>query len=118
MDLGGVDGADGGFGIGVGGEQDALGLGVERHGLLQEVDAGHAGHALVGEEEGDGLLALDELAADIERGHAGGGAEDTVVLAVVAAQVLHHGFQYAGIVVDGEKDWLWHRGLVVCYRAG
>ena len=68
VDLGGVDGADGGFGVGVGGEQDALGLGVDGDGLLEEVDAGHAGHALVGEEEGDGLLALLKLAADVERG--------------------------------------------------
>ncbi len=101
VDLGGVDGADGGFGVGVGGEEDALGVGVDRERLLEEVDAGHSGHALVGEEERDDVLALLELAADVERGCAGGGADDAVVLTVVAAQILDHSFQHAGVVVDG-----------------
>jgi len=114
VDLGGVDGADGGFGVGVGGEEDALGFGVERHGGLQEVDAGHAGHALVGEEEGDGFLALDELLADVESCAAGGCSDDAVVLAVVAAEVLDDGFEYAGVVVDGEEDGLGH-GCFACY---
>ncbi len=108
MNLGGVDGADGSFGVGVGGEEDALGVGIDRQGLLEEVDSGHSGHALVGEEEGDRVLALLKLAADVERGSAGGGADDAVVLAVVAAQVLDHSFQYAGVVVDGEQDRLRH----------
>jgi hypothetical protein len=108
VNLSGVDSADGGFGVGVGGEQDAFGLGVEGHGLLQEVDAGHAGHALVGEEQGNGLFAVDKLLADVERGLAGGCTQDTIVLTVVAAQVLNHSFEYAGVVVDREQNWLRH----------
>ena len=38
-----------------------------------------------------------------------GCADDAIVLAIVAAQILHHGFEYAGVVVDGEKDWLRHK---------
>ena len=109
VNLGGVDGPDGGFGIGVRGEEHTLGVREHGHGLLQEVDAGHAGHALVGEEEGNGLLALDQLAADVEGRGAQGGAQDAIALAVVAAQILHHSFEYAGVVVDGEEDRLWHR---------
>jgi hypothetical protein len=111
VNLGGVDGADGGFGVRVGGEQDAFGLRIEHHGLLQEVDAGQAGHALVGEEERDGVLSLQQLPADIERRLAGGSAKDAIVLAVVGAQVLHDGFKNAGVVVDGEKNGLRHRFL-------
>ena len=97
---GGVDGADGGFGVGVGGEQDALGLGEDLHGALEEVDAGHAGHALVGEEEGDDVAALFELGGDVEGGLSGGGAEDAVVLAVLAAEVLDDCFEDADVVID------------------
>ncbi len=42
---------------------------------------------------------------------AGCGAQDAVVLAVVAAQILHDSFEYAGVVVDGEENWLRHRLL-------
>ncbi len=114
VDLGGVDGADGGFGVGVGGQEDALGVGVDGEGLLQKVDAGHSGHALVGEEESDGVLALMELAADVQRGRTGGGADDAVVLTVVPAQVLDHGLKYAGVVVDGEQNWLRHIYFYTC----
>ncbi len=101
MDFGGVNGADGGFGVGVGGEEDALGVGVEGEGLLEEVDSGHSGHALVGEEESDGVFALVKLAADVERGSAGGGTDDAVILTVVPTEVLDYCLQYAGVVVDG-----------------
>ena len=73
-------------------------------GLLQKVDAGHSRHPLVGEEEGDGVLPLLELAADIERRRAGGSTHDPVVLSVVAAQVLNHSFQHAGVVIDSEQE--------------
>ncbi len=116
VDLGGVDGADRGFGVGVGGEEDALGVGVDGDGLLQEVDAGHAGHALVGEEECDDVLAFLELAADVERGCAGGGADDAVVLTVVPAQILDYSLQYAGVVVDGEQNWLGHISFLYLFR--
>ena len=85
-----------------------------RERLLQKVDAGHSGHALVGEEESDGVFALVELAADVQRGRPGGGADDAVVLTVVPAQVLDHGLQYAGVVVDGEQNRLRHIPFYTC----
>ena len=39
--------------------------------------------------------------ADVEGGSPGGGADDTVVLTVVPAEVLDHCLQHAGVVVDG-----------------
>ncbi len=100
VNLGGVDGADGGFGVGVGGQQDSLGIGVDRQGLLEKIDAGHSGHALVREEEGYDVVAFLELAADVQSGSPGGGADDSVVLTVVSAQVLDYGFEHADVVVD------------------
>ena len=101
VDLCGVDGADGCFGVGVGGQEDAFRVGIDRERLLEKVDSGHPRHALVGEEERDDILALVKLAADIQRGGSGGSADDAVVLTVVPAKILDHSLQYAGVVVDG-----------------
>ena len=57
IDIGFVDGADGGVGVGIGGEEGALCLGKDAHAFLQEGDAVHVGHALIGEEEGDAIVA-------------------------------------------------------------
>ena len=114
MDLGGVDGANGRFGVGVGGEQDTLGLGVDFEGLLEEIDTGHAGHSLVGEKESDCVLAFLQLVADVERGVTGGGADDAIALAIVGTQVLNDRFENARIVVNGEKNGLRH---ISCYTS-
>ena len=45
-----VDGLDGRVGVGVGGEQGAPGVGEEVHRLLQELEAAHLGHPVVGEQ--------------------------------------------------------------------
>ena len=41
-------------------------------------------------------------------GLSGCGAEDAVLLSVVAAQVGDDGFEYADVVVDGEDNGFWH----------
>ena len=46
-----VDCLDRGVGIGIGGQQRALGIREVIGGRFEELDAGHAGHPLVGEEE-------------------------------------------------------------------
>src|SRR5207302_4671666 len=99
--------------VGVGGQQDALGLGIDSEGLLEEIDAGHTGHALVGEEEGDGIVAVLELAADIERRTAGRRPDDTVVLAIVTAKILDYSLQDTGVVVDSEQDRLRHTLVIL-----
>ena len=44
-----IDGADGGIGIGVCGEQRSLGVGEDVHCFLKKSHAIHFGHALVGQ---------------------------------------------------------------------
>jgi hypothetical protein len=56
-----VDGLDGRVGIGVGREQNPLGLRVEGHGLTQETHPVHLRHALVDQEECDGFVAQLKL---------------------------------------------------------
>jgi hypothetical protein len=51
-----------------------------------------------------------ELAHGAQGRRAGLGAQDTVVLAVVAAQVALDGAQDVGIVVDGQQDGLARHG--------
>jgi hypothetical protein len=99
-----VDRLDRGVRVRVGREEDALGLGRLVHRQLEEVDALHAGHALVGEQERDALPAQRELVEDVQRGLAGVGADDLELLAVAAAQVALDRAAHAGVVVHGEQD--------------
>ena len=48
-----------GLGIAVGGHENADRLRVELAHLRQEVDSGHAGHAVIGQHQGHGLLVQD-----------------------------------------------------------
>ena len=57
-----VDGVDGGAGVGVRGEQDAPGPGVQVHGLLQELDAAHLRHPVVGQQHSHLVAAQLHLA--------------------------------------------------------
>ena len=52
-----VDRVDGGMGVGVGGQQHAAGQRVDVHGLLEELDAAHLRHPVVGEEHRHGVAA-------------------------------------------------------------
>ena len=56
-----VDRLDRHVGVGVGGEQHELGAGCDRRGMPEELDAGHLGHAVIGDDEGDGLVPAGEL---------------------------------------------------------
>jgi len=85
VDVDDVDRADRGVGVGVGGEQRAAGVRRDVHGGFEEVDAVHLGHAVVGEDGGDGLAAQRELAQRFQCVAAGLGAHDAVILAVAAA---------------------------------
>ena len=62
-----VDRVDRGLRVGVGGQEHPLGLGREPHRLLQELDARHLGHALVGQEQRDRRPAQLGLAHRGER---------------------------------------------------
>ena len=62
-----VDRRDRRLGVGVGGQQHALGVGHELARLDEVLGARHAGHALVGDQQRDLVAARDELAQDVER---------------------------------------------------
>jgi len=97
-----VDGPDRDIGVGVGGQQDALGVGLEWERLDEELGAGHRRHALVDEEQCHRLVALGQLANDLERVGRGSGADDAVVVRVPRAQVALDGPEDGRVVVDGE----------------
>src|SRR5579859_6772036 len=108
VDAGRVDGLDGGVGVGVGGQQGALGGGEEIGGLGEETDAVEFGHALVGEEKRYRVVAGFKAAERVERFVSGGGAQDAVTLGVAATKIALDGLEHIGVVVNGEYHWLGH----------
>jgi hypothetical protein len=104
VDAGGVDGADGGLGVGIGGEQDAARVGIDGARPLQQLDAGHARHALVADDQRHRLVAGLELGQRVQRGLAAGGAHHAIGGPILAAQVLDHGFKHAYVVVNRQED--------------
>ena len=108
-----VDGANGGFGVGIRGEQHAARFGIDGPRALKHLDAGHAGHALVADDQSDGLLARFELGQRVERGLAAGSAHDAIGGAVLAAQILDHGLKHAYVVVNRQEDGPCHKESVV-----
>jgi hypothetical protein len=97
-----VDRLDRRLGVGVGGQQHALG---RRHDLARAhevVGAGEARHALIGDEQGDLLAASHELGEDLETPLARVRSDDPVALAEPAPQVARHCCQHRGLVVDDD----------------
>ena len=108
MDAGGVDGFDGGVGVRVGSKKGALGGGEEFGGLGEEADAIEFGHALIGEEKSDRVVAGFEAMEDVERFVGGGSAHDAVPLRVTGTEIALDGLENIGVVVNGENNWLGH----------
>jgi hypothetical protein len=109
--LGAVDGGDRRVRFSVGREQHPLrgrealtGLGEQRHPV-------HLGHALVGQDEGEGLVPRLQLFEDPQTGRARLGTQDPVVLAVTLTQIARHRAQHVGIVVHDEEGWTFHDAL-------
>ena len=97
-----VDRVDRGAGVRVGGEQDPPGPGVDVHGLLEELDAVHLGHPVVGQDHRDQLAAQLDLAQRVQRRGAGLGPHDPVLFAVPPAQVTGYRPGNPGVVVNGQ----------------
>ena len=97
-----VDGGDGRVGVGVGRQEDALRPGRDVGDLAQQADSVEPWHPLVGEDEGDGLVPVRELADGVERLGAGAGPEDAVGVAVAAAEVAGDGAEDVGVVVHAD----------------
>ena len=101
-----VDGLDRGVGVGVRGEEGPPGVGEEVHRLLEELEAAHLRHAVVGEQHRHAVAAKLQLAQGLERLGAGLGTHHPERLAVVAAEIPGDGARDARVVVDGEQDRL------------
>ena len=104
VDVDDVDGGDRGVGVGVRREQRAPRPREQVHRLLEELDAAHLRHPVVGQQHGDPVAAQLQLAQCLERLGTGGRAHHPVVLAVLAPQVAGDGTGHRGVVVDREDD--------------
>ena len=67
IDVGFVDGADRSIGIGVRGQQRALGVGKNPRCFLQKSDAVHVRHALVRQQQGHAVIAHLQLLQKVQR---------------------------------------------------
>jgi hypothetical protein len=70
---------------------------------LEQLDAGHPGHALVGEHERERLAAPAQLAHQVGRLDARARPQHAVLLPEAAAQVALHGPQHRRLVVHHEQ---------------
>jgi hypothetical protein len=112
VDVDDVDRPDRGLGVGVGGEQGAPGAREEVHRPLEEVDAVHLRHPVVGEEHRDLVAAQLQLPEGVERLRGRRGPQHPVRLAVAAAQVAGDRAGDVGVVVHAEQDRLVHGASV------
>ena len=99
VDARGIDGPDGCFGVGVGGQQHPPRIGIECARALQKVHAGHARHALIAQQQRHRLLAGLQLRQRIQGRLAAGRPHHSVDRPVLPAQVLYHRFQHAYVVI-------------------
>jgi hypothetical protein len=104
VDVDDVDRVDGGIGVGIRREQRAPGVGEEVHRLFEELDPGHVGHAVVGEEHGHQVAAQLQLPQRVERLRPRLRAHDAVALAVLPAKVPGDRPRHPRVVVDGQED--------------
>ena len=108
MDPRRVDGTDRGLRIGIRRQQHAAGVRVDILNLAQQIDSSHAGHALVADDEGEGVASLLQLAGGVQGRLPGASTQDPVLLAVMASQILDDRLQNTGVVVNREDDRLGH----------
>ncbi len=99
-----VDRVDRRAGVGVRGQQHAPRARVHAEGLLEELDAVHLRHAVVGEDHRHQVAPQLQLAQRLQCGLAGLGAHDPVPGAVVAPQVTGDGPGDPRVVVHGQDD--------------
>ena len=104
VDVDHVDGRDRGVGVGVGREQRPPRAREQVHRLLEELDAAHLRHAIVRQQDSDPRPAQLQVTQGVHRLGSRGRPYDSVVLAVLAAQVPRHRPRHGRVVVDGEQD--------------
>ena len=99
-----VDGVDRGLRVGVGRQQHAPRVRRQRARLGHELDAGHLRHALVGQQQRDGLAPAGDLLQRVQRLLPRGRRQHAVAGAVVTAQVAVDRAGDRGVVVHREQD--------------
>ncbi len=91
MQLDFVDRLNGRVGIGVGRQQYAASVGIDLHGLGQELDAVHLWHAVIDQQQRHRIVALLQPPQQIERRRSGIRAQDTILLRIFAAKIALDG---------------------------
>jgi hypothetical protein len=81
---------------------------MDFHGFGEKADAVHLRHALVGQQERDGVIASLKLAKGGKGGAAGAGAHDAIFVGIVAPKVALDSSQDLRVVVDGKEDRFRH----------
>ena len=99
-----VDRVDRRVGVRVGGQQHAARPRIHVQGLLQELDAVHPRHPVVGQDHRHQIAAQLQLTQRLQRGLAGLRAHDPVRLAVAPPQVTGDGTGHSRVVVHGHDD--------------
>ena len=101
-----VDGADRHLRVRVGRQQHAPRARRDVGALREQLDARHLRHALVGQEQRDGIAALRQPFEQIERAGTGLGREHGEALRVARAKISLDGAHDVAVVVDGEENRL------------
>ena len=109
IDVDHVDRLDRGVGVGVGREQGPASHREQVHRLLQELDAVHPRHPVVGQQHGHAVTAQQQFVQRLEGFGAGVGPHDAIVRPVAATKVAGNGAGNRGVVVDREKDGFAHQ---------
>jgi hypothetical protein len=103
-----IDRADGRICVGIGGQKRALGIGKNLPRSLQKTDAIHLGHALVGEKQGNSVIADFQFLKKIKRPARRIAAQHAIVSAVFGTEVPLNRPQYIRIVINRQKNGLCH----------
>ena len=111
IDVDHVDRGDRGLRVGVGRQQRAPSPRKQPQRLLQELDAAHLGHPVVGEQHRHLATADLHLTQGVEGLAARRRAEDSMRRAVAGAKVAGDGARHARVVVDGQDHRPRGRGI-------
>jgi hypothetical protein len=106
-----VDRRDGDVRVRVGGQQQLLGAGRVGLGLAQQLDAGHRGHPLVGDDQGHRLVTQRQPGQRRQSLLAGQGRDDAILGPVLAVESAADRRLDVRVVVDGHDRWPAHRGM-------
>ena len=104
IDIHNVDRCDCRIRVGVRGEQRTARPGHQVHRCLEEVDAVHPRHPIVGEDGSDLVAAEDHFSDEIQPIRAVVGAQYAVVGPVLPPKVACDRSRHAGVIVHGQQN--------------